>query len=117
VFFGYDSSTLDASARRTLDANAEIMQGTNTLRIQIQGHADERGTTDYNLALGQSRAQRVFDYMVSKGIAPSRLAVVSFGEEQPLERGADDAAYTQNRRGEFRVLSGGAPHISGSVSR
>jgi|GEM_PF-1199984 len=115
VFFGYDSASLTSQSRQVVADNVAIMRENGDLRIQIQGHADERGTTDYNLALGQSRAQRVFDSMVNQGIAPSRLSIISYGEEQPLERGATEEKWTQNRRAEFMILEGGADHISGSI--
>jgi peptidoglycan-associated lipoprotein len=73
-------------------------------KILIEGHADERGTEDYNLALGEKRAKSAFDYLVSMGVAPDRMKVISYGKSQPLDPGHDEAAWQKNRRDQFLVI-------------
>lgn len=114
VHFETDSSSLDGGGKAALEANATILNRYPDLRVEIQGHADERGTIDYNLSLGQRRANAVVGYLSSLGVSSVRLMVVSFGEERPLEQGAGEVAWAQNRRAEFRVI--GAPeNIQGTV--
>jgi peptidoglycan-associated lipoprotein len=103
VNFALDRSSLDAAAKSTLDANMSCLQQT-TGPIRVQGHCDERGTTDYNLALGFRRADTVRSYLVSGGVASSRVATTSFGEEKPLDAGHNEAAWAKNRRVE--ILAG-----------
>lgn len=107
VHFDYDSATLDANTRKLLEENAQILLNYQDIYLEIQGHADERGTTEYNLALGQSRATAVSKYLLSLGVAPSRLKSVSYGEERPLDSAVGEVAWAQNRRAEFRILRGG----------
>jgi peptidoglycan-associated lipoprotein len=83
------------------------MAANPNLKIQISGHADERGSDEYNLALGNRRAAAAKRYLENKGIDGSRIDVVSYGEERPLNQGHDEAAYAQNRRDEFQVTAGG----------
>lgn len=104
VHFDYDSANLSSSSRAALDTNAALMQDFPNIRVEIQGHADERGTTDYNLALGQKRARSIADYLSNMGVPESRLPVVSYGEERPVASGSDEVAWSQNRRAEFRLL-------------
>jgi peptidoglycan-associated lipoprotein len=108
VHFETDSSNLSPDAKEALQANAQILQQYPEIKVEIQGHADERGTTDYNLALGQRRANAVVTYMTSAGVASSRLPVVTYGEERPLDDRSGEVAWAQNRRAEFRVLSAAA---------
>ncbi|RME24254.1 MAG: peptidoglycan-associated lipoprotein Pal [Deltaproteobacteria bacterium] len=115
VYFEFDQATLNAASKAALDSNAEIMKKKTDIKVEIQGHADERGTTDYNLALGTRRAQAVRDYLVAQGIAPSRLTVVSYGEERPLVQGHSETAWSQNRRAEFRITWGDAGNVQGTV--
>ena len=103
VQFGFDASTLDADSKKALTLNAKIMEMHPTIVVEVEGHCDERGTTDYNLALGQRRAQAVVDYLTQMGVAKSRLEAMSKGEEAPLEVGNSEAAFSKNRRAEFRV--------------
>jgi len=114
VFFELDQSQLGEEAQAALSENATILQQNTDVRIEIQGHADERGTTEYNIALGQRRAKSVQDYFVAQGIAPSRLKVVSYGEEKPLTSGANETAYSKNRRCEFVIIWGGSAEVKGS---
>ena len=100
--FDLDASSLNADARQTLRSSGECfsLQG---VRVRVEGHCDERGTTEYNLALGQRRADAVQRYLVSQGIAASRISTVSYGEEQPLSRGGGERAWSQNRRAEIKI--------------
>jgi peptidoglycan-associated lipoprotein len=103
VYFEFDRSGLTEQARAALDRNAEFLRANPGLRTRIEGHCDERGTVEYNLALGDRRAHSAKEYLVQRGIAADRLTTVSFGEEQPADPGHDEAAYARNRRAEFRV--------------
>lgn len=106
VYFDFDSAALSSDSKDALSENASIMQANTDIKVELQGHADERGTTDYNLALGQRRADAVRRYLSAQGIAGSRITVVSYGEEKPLERGSSEGAWTKNRRAEFRITWG-----------
>ncbi len=106
VFFEFDAATLTSSAQQALSANVTIMAANNDLKVEIQGHADERGTTDYNLSLGQKRAESVKKYMVAQGISPTRLATISYGEERPVDHTSTEIAWSKNRRAEFRITWG-----------
>ena len=103
IFFDFDASELNDPGRAALHDNAGIMAKHADVKVEIQGHADDRGTTEYNLALGQRRADAVFKYMVAQGVAPNRLSAISFGEERPLDRARTEIAWAQNRRAEFRI--------------
>lgn len=106
VHFALDSADLDSSSKAALRDNAAILQKHSGIRLEIQGHCDERGTTDYNLALGDRRAAAVRTYLVSLGVSPDRLTTISYGKERPLQRGHDEVAWSQNRRAEFRITWG-----------
>lgn len=101
IHFEFDQSNLTADARKTLSANAEYLQARQGVRIRIEGHCDERGTTEYNLALGERRAKSTFQYLMDLGVDPNRMSVVTYGEEQPLDPRSDEAAWALNRRAEF----------------
>jgi len=101
VYFDYNSFALSDSAREKLRRNAEKIKLTRSAMIQIEGHCDERGTQEYNLALGEKRALAVREYLVSLGVAPSRLITISYGEEMPAVQGSGEAVWSQNRRAEF----------------
>ena len=103
VFFSFDQSELSEETRRVLDANMAWMREHPKMAVRLIGHADERGTSEYNLALGLRRAGRVRDYLVSKGILADKLVMVSYGEELPLRRGHDERAWGINRRVEFSL--------------
>jgi peptidoglycan-associated lipoprotein len=103
VFFAYDSSDIAPEARDTLNRQAEWLNRYPNLSITIEGHADERGTREYNLALGDRRATAVKTYLVSMGVAASRLNTISYGKEQPAVVGSDAASWAQNRRAVTRV--------------
>lgn len=106
VLFEYDSNELSAEAEEKLRAKAEILRANPGLQIQIEGHADARGSTEYNLALGQRRAETVRAFLTGYGIEEGRISTLSYGEEQPRVTGDEEDAYAQNRRAEFSVLSG-----------
>jgi peptidoglycan-associated lipoprotein len=114
VHFPLDSAVLDASAKAALADNARILRDHLDVRVEVQGHADDRGTVDYNLALGQRRGKAVVDALVASGVSPARLALISFGEERPRASGAGEVAWAENRRAEFRVLTGG-PALHGTI--
>src|SRR5688500_17951287 len=101
VFFDYDMSTIREDARPILQRNADYLRRWTTTRVTIEGHADSRGTAEYNLALGGRRAGAIRDYLVSLGIAPDRLLAVSKGEETPLCTEENEACWARNRRGHF----------------
>jgi peptidoglycan-associated lipoprotein len=101
VYFGYDSFTLDDGARAALDANAKLMRDNPTLNVSVDGHCDERGTVEYNQALGQKRAETVAQYLADQGIEASRFRVISYGKERPAVEGSDESAWAKNRRVEF----------------
>jgi peptidoglycan-associated lipoprotein len=103
VFFAYDDHSLSAEARSTLSGNASYLKEMSAVRVTIEGHCDERGTTEYNLALGQRRADAARNYLVDLGIDGSRMSTISYGEERPFEPGHDETAYAQNRRAHFKV--------------
>ena len=98
VNFGFDSAELTVSARSTLNRQAAFLSLNPDLMIVIEGHADERGTREYNLALGDRRATAVRDYLVAKGINSARVRTVSYGKERPVVAGSDEAAWAKNRR-------------------
>lgn len=107
VFFAVDQSTLGAEARTVLDAQAEWLSRNPDYSAVIEGHADEQGTREYNIALGDRRANAVRDYLVSRGVAGNRLSTVSFGKERPVAVCSDESCYSQNRRA-VTVLAVGA---------
>jgi peptidoglycan-associated lipoprotein len=103
VFFDFDKYNLKSPARQTVERLAAWMQNYPAVTLTIEGHADERGTREYNLALGERRANSVRDYLISLGINPNRLSTVSYGEEQPAVLGSNEEAWAQNRRAVFAV--------------
>ena len=107
VHFDYDRSDVRSDDMANLDRKAAILNANSALRIRISGHADDRGSDEYNLALGNRRAAAAKRYLVSKGIADGRIDIVSYGEERPMAQGADEASWQQNRRDEFEVVAGG----------
>ena len=98
VLFGYDSSELDDDDRSVLDNQAKFLNQNPSLKVTIEGHCDERGTREYNLALGEKRASAVKDYLISVGINSERVSVVSYGKERPQVLGSNKAAWAMNRR-------------------
>jgi len=98
VLFGYDSSELDDEDRTVLDNQAKFLNQNPSLQVTVEGHCDERGTREYNLALGEKRASSVKDYLTSLGINSDRISVVSYGKERPQVLGSNKAAWSMNRR-------------------
>jgi peptidoglycan-associated lipoprotein len=105
VFFALDSAELDDAGRAVAMANVELLKKYSTWVVTIEGHCDERGTAEYNLALGERRAVAVKTYLVSLGIAPDRVRTVSYGKEFPFDPGHTDEAWAKNRRGHFVITS------------
>lgn len=104
IYFDFDSYLLSSAARDTLSRNAEYLLKENmTVKIQIEGHCDERGSGEYNLALGERRAQSAYNYLVTLGVPSDRLSVISYGKELPVANGHDNDAWAKNRRDEFII--------------
>jgi peptidoglycan-associated lipoprotein len=112
IHFDYDQDAIKPEDRPVLDAKADIMKANPALRIRISGHADDRGSDEYNLVLGNKRALAAKRYLESKGIDGSRIDVTSFGEERPVDSGANESAWARNRRDEFEILAGGERLVS-----
>ncbi|MCR8921138.1 peptidoglycan-associated lipoprotein Pal [Dasania sp. GY-MA-18] len=100
-YFEFDQATLSADTRADLDAQAAFLKGSNS-KIRLEGHADERGTRDYNMALGERRANAVANYLIVNGVERYRIEVISYGEERPVASGSNAAAYAKNRRVELK---------------
>jgi peptidoglycan-associated lipoprotein len=107
IYFEYDSDALGESARSVLDQKLAILQSNSRVRLRIAGHADERGSDEYNLALGQRRAAAAKRYLTQRGISDSQIEIISYGEERPAASGGDESAWAQNRRDEFEITGGG----------
>lgn len=105
IYFAFDSSALSGAARSTLEANAEWLKLTDSVEIQIEGHADERGGQQYNLALGERRARAVKDYLEALGVTSARVSTFSYGKEKPVAYGHDDEAWSKNRRANFVITA------------
>lgn len=103
VFFGYDSATVSEDGRATLQKNMEWLRKWTSTRVLVEGHCDNRGTPEYNLALGEQRAAAVRDYLVSLGLSADRVTIVSKGEEQPFCNEDVESCFSQNRRGHFLI--------------
>ena len=101
VYFPLDSYSLDDASRAVLDANARLLRDRPDLTVRIEGHCDERGTVEYNMSLGEKRADSVRDYLVAAGVSQSRLSTISYGKERPMVDGHDEATWSKNRRAEF----------------
>jgi peptidoglycan-associated lipoprotein len=106
VMFEFDRYDLSADARATLRANADWLRSNPSARVEIEGHCDERGTNEYNLALGAKRAQAAREFLSSLGISPDRLSTISYGEEIPVCREHDEQCWKQNRRARFVIVQG-----------
>jgi peptidoglycan-associated lipoprotein len=103
IYFEFDSSTLSNSSRNTLTGNFKILKQSPLSKVRIEGHCDERGSDEYNLALGEHRAKAAGHYLTTLGIKAERIATVSYGEEKPTVLGHDEAAWAKNRRDEFII--------------
>jgi peptidoglycan-associated lipoprotein len=106
VHFDYDMAEIRPDAERLLRAKLAILRASPAVRMRIEGHCDERGSNEYNQALGNRRAQAIVDFFTNFGLDASRFAIVSFGEERPLVSRSDEDAWASNRRGEFRITAG-----------
>ena len=102
VYFDYDQSNLTAKSIHALKGVSDLMKRNQKISISIEGHADERGTREYNLALGQRRAESVASYLIANGVSRNRLITKSYGEERPLSLGSNDTAWSKNRRVEIK---------------
>ena len=107
IYFEFDSDALGETARATLDQKLSILQANSGVRLRIAGHADERGSDEYNLALGQRRAAAAKRYLTQRGVPEGQIEIISYGEERPAAAGSDESAWAQNRRDEFEVTGGG----------
>ncbi|URW74628.1 peptidoglycan-associated lipoprotein Pal [Sphingomonas donggukensis] len=98
VLFGLDMFDIDSQARAVLDTQAQWLQRYPNVRISVEGHCDERGTREYNLALGDRRANAAKNYLIARGVDAGRISTISYGKERPAAQGSDEASYAQNRR-------------------
>ncbi len=105
IYFDFDSADLSESARGTLTKNAEVLKKQNSAKIRIEGNCDERGSAEYNLALGERRAKSAQQYLINLGVKADRLSIISYGKEKPAVQGSDEAARAKNRRDEFVVVT------------
>ena len=105
VFFAFDSSVLDSSAKEAMNSNAEFLKANSKVDIQVEGHCDERGGRQYNLALGERRAKSVLEYLVAMGVESKRISTISYGNERPVSEGHDESAWSKNRRANFVVTA------------
>ncbi len=104
IYFDFDSFILTQPSRDILYKNAEWLLKNKAVKVQIEGHCDERGSDEYNLALGEKRAKSAMNYLLTLGVPSDRLSVISYGKEKPLDPGHDEAAWAKNRRAEFGVI-------------
>ncbi len=104
VFFDYDKYNLDADDQKSLASQVAWLKQFPSTKVEVQGHADERGTRDYNIALGERRAQSVKSYLMSQGIADSRIQIISFGKDKPLDLGHDESAWARNRNSYTNII-------------
>ena len=106
IFFQYDSDEIGGEAEQKLRLKAAVLAANPSVRLRIEGHADQRGSTEYNLALAQRRAEAVRAFLANYGVDPDRFTTVSFGKERPLVEGEDEEAWARNRRAEFGIIGG-----------
>lgn len=105
IFFDFDSYELKPEARSVLQKKAEVLKANPNLKIVIEGHCDERGTEEYNLALGEKRARAAYEFLILLGVDANRMQIVSYGEEYPLDPGHNETAWAKNRRDEFKIIA------------
>jgi peptidoglycan-associated lipoprotein len=113
VFFDYDDSSIRGDAQDVLAQKVTVLRANPEVALLITGHADERGSIEYNLALGMRRASSVRDYLIGFGIDATRFNIETMGEDRPLDPGTSEAAYARNRRGEFEITRGGDRLVTG----
>lgn len=104
IHFDYDRFFVREDAKPVLEANAAYLKKWTSIKVLIEGHCDERGTEEYNLALGEKRAKSTFDYLVSLGISPDRIKTISYGKSQPIDTGHNEIAWQKNRRAQFTII-------------
>jgi len=105
VYFDFNSAGLSDSTKDALNSNAEFLKTNTSVKVQVEGHADERGGVQFNLALGEKRAKGVREYLVSKGVERSRISTISLGKEKPVAFGHDEEAWSKNRRANFVIIA------------
>lgn len=104
IHFDFDKYAIKDNEKPILQRNADWLKKWDSVKVLIEGHCDERGTEEYNLALGEKRAKATFDYLVSLGISPDRMKTISYGESQPLDKASNETAWAKNRRAQFTVI-------------
>lgn len=104
IYFPYDSDVLTQDSEMTLKNNISFLMKNDKIKVQVEGHCDERGSVQYNIALGEKRAKSIMNYLVASGVASSRVSTVSLGKEKPLELGHNEESWSKNRRGNFIVV-------------
>ena len=105
IYFDFDSDALSVQARKTLTSDADYLRKRAVAKLRIEGNCDERGSAEYNIALGEKRAEAAEKYLVTMGIPADRLAIISYGKEKPADLGHDEAAWAKNRRDDFTILN------------
>ncbi|MBQ9405118.1 MAG: peptidoglycan-associated lipoprotein Pal [Desulfovibrio sp.] len=105
VYFAFDKFNIQPEYKDMLKTKAELLKKYSSIRVRIEGNCDERGTQEYNLALGERRARASYEYLVNLGVNPSQLEMISYGKENPAVQGRGEAAWSKNRRDDFRVIS------------
>ena len=105
IYFNFNSARLSDIARQTLQANADYLKANQNIDIQVEGHADERGGIQYNLALGEKRAKSVKDYLIALGVESGRITTISYGKEKPIAFGHDEQSWSKNRRANFTITA------------
>lgn len=105
IHFDYDKYFIRNDAKPVLEENATWLKKFNTARVLIEGHCDERGTEEYNLALGEKRAKSTLDYLISLGVSPDRMEIISYGKSQPQDPGHNEVAWQKNRRAQFTIIA------------
>ena len=106
VYFDYDKFDIKSEYRDMMTQKANLIKGNQQIRVQIEGHCDERGTEEYNLALGERRARAAYQYLIKSGVKPAQLSILSLGKKRPAVQGENEAAWSKNRRAEFKVTAG-----------
>lgn len=106
IYFDYDASDITEQSRAALESKVPVLSANPSVRLRISGHTDNRGSDEYNLALGQRRAAAAKRYLTDRGIDASRIDIVSYGEERPSQEGEDEGAWSRNRRAEFEIVAG-----------
>lgn len=105
VYFAFDKFSIKPEYKTMLNTKAELLKKYNSIRVRIEGNCDERGTQEYNLALGERRARAAYEYLVTMGVNPSQLEMISYGKENPAVQGSGESAWSKNRRDDFRVVA------------